>query len=163
MDVSLASVTSVLLVLFKLQQRTCTEAVLIFVSSLCVCRCVQVWDTTTWDETHSMAGQQCFAFAPNSAMIACGSSEEDGLIRVLETRTWQQIGALEGHEDSVWCLAFSHAGQYLVSALSARASSQSCTDACNLWKTVNDACRWMRGLSGWYCRIGIPYTAGVGL
>ena len=52
------------------------------------------------------------AFSPDSGRLASGSDE---IVRIWNTATGELEDELEGHTDTVWSVAFSHNGQFIVS------------------------------------------------
>jgi serine/threonine-protein kinase len=89
---------------------------------------VRVWDVITGREVYTFSPENrstySVAFSPDGEWLAvgCSGSYNDdmfplpGEIKILDTRTWNEVFSLEGHTNCVWWVAFSPDGQRLASA-----------------------------------------------
>ena len=81
---------------------------------------VKFWDVRMVSERLSVAVGQYpankAAFDASCSIVAVGC--EDGAIRIVDANEGRVLSSLTGHEDSVHCVAFDAAGQFLVSCSS---------------------------------------------
>ncbi|MGA9532796.1 MAG: hypothetical protein WBR18_08790, partial [Anaerolineales bacterium] len=56
------------------------------------------------------------AFSPDGAVLAVALGDEDGVIRLFDTKSYEPIGELRGHLSIVWDVTFSPDGLLLASA-----------------------------------------------
>jgi WD40 repeat protein len=93
---------------------------------------------TVCDAAHVLSRFSCreqvvssFAFAPGGAMLACGASDFN--VWLWNPVTGEEIGALRGHDCSVFALSFSPDGRLLASG--------DCSGAVKLWEVASKTWR----------------------
>ncbi|MFN0054363.1 MAG: protein kinase domain-containing protein [Planctomycetales bacterium] len=83
-------------------------------------RSATVRDATTGDRVLTIPHQGLYvhavAYSPAGDLIATGSSDRDGFLRVCDAATGQVVRLFQGHRDGVLSVAFSRDGKRLLSA-----------------------------------------------
>ena len=77
---------------------------------------VKLWDVTDGRELRTLpAGpsQANVAFSPNGKLLAAASGVAGTDLKVWNTRTWEEVHTLTGHQNSISCIRFSPDGQTL--------------------------------------------------
>ncbi len=85
-------------------------------------------------ETQTASCVSSAAFCRASGLFAAGFGYGEGSILLWNPTTWEPLGRLTNHTDSVSALAFGADGQYLVSASSDR--------TIRIWSVANQTQRW---------------------
>lgn len=74
---------------------------------------VFLWDVASGQQSGTPAGHEVFglAFGPGGRMVTCGV---DGMVRVWDAESWQELLSFRGHTDVARCLGFTPDGHKLV-------------------------------------------------